>query len=304
MFANITPALIGGALVERIKFSSWVIFIFFWGILVYDPLCHMVWHSNGFLLLRGSLDFAGGTVVHISSGISALVLCIFLGKRKAYGKVALPPHNLVITLLGTALLWFGWFGFNAGSALSSGGLAANALVVTHLSASAALFSWVAIEWIFLKKPSLLGAASGAVAGLVAITPAAGYVSASSSIIIGLLGGAVCFLGVRVKSKFGFDDSLDVFGIHGLGGIFGALATGLFATTIINPGGANGIFYDFSSGMNLFFEQVIAVLFTVVYSAVITLILAFIINKTIGLRVTEEQEIVGLDQQLHGEQAYQ
>ncbi|MDH5561555.1 MAG: ammonium transporter [Deltaproteobacteria bacterium] len=303
MFAIITPALIGGAVIERIKFSSWVLFVFLWGTLVYSPLCHMVWHPDGFLLNRGGLDFAGGTVVHISSGISALVLSIYIGKRASYGKIPMPPHNLVITLIGTALLWFGWFGFNAGSALTSGGLASNALAVTHLSASAGLFSWVAAEWWLLKKPSILGAASGAVAGLVAITPAAGFVTPSASIVIGLLGGVVCFFGVRIKVKFGFDDSLDVFGIHGIGGILGAVLTGLFATTLINEAGSNGLFHDFSGGWHLLYEQVFAVGLTVIYAGVVTLILAFAIEKTLGLRVSKEMEDEGLDFPLHGEKAY-
>ncbi|MCP4756799.1 MAG: ammonium transporter [Proteobacteria bacterium] len=303
MFAIITPALIAGAVVERIKFSAWVVFMVLWGTLVYDPLCHMVWHPDGFLLQRGGLDFAGGLVVHVSSGISALVLAVVLGKRASYGKIPMPPHNLIITVLGAALLWFGWFGFNAGSALGSGALAANALVVTHLSAACGLFAWVSAEWIFLKKPSILGAASGLVAGLVAITPGAGFVNPSAAVVIGLLGGIVCFLGVRIKSLFGFDDSLDAFGVHGIGGIAGALLTGLFATKLVNPGGANGVFYDTAGGWGLLFEQVFAVGFTAVYAAVLTLVLAFVIDKTMGLRVSRDTEIQGLDRVLHGEQAY-
>ncbi len=303
MFAILTPALIAGAVVERIKFSSWVVFMVLWGTIVYDPLCHMVWHANGFLLVRGGLDFAGGLVVHISSGVSALVLALVLGKRVSHKKIPLPPHNLVLTILGAALLWFGWFGFNAGSALTVGGLAANALVVTHMSAAAGLFSWVCAEWILLKKPSVLGAASGLVAGLVAITPGAGFVNASSAIIIGLIGGIACFLGVRVKDKFGFDDSLDVFGVHGIGGMVGALLTGVFATKLINSDGADGLVYNLADGAGLLFEQVFAVLFTIVYAVVFTLILAVLIDKTIGLRVSNEIEIQGLDGKLHGEQAY-
>ncbi|MBU3918273.1 ammonium transporter [bacterium] len=303
MFAIITPALIAGAVVERIKFSAWVVFILLWGTLVYDPLCHMVWHADGFLLNRGGLDFAGGLVVHISSGVSALVLSVVLGKRISYGKIPMPPHNLVTTVLGAALLWFGWFGFNAGSALSVGGLAANALVVTHLSAAAGLFSWVCAEWIFMKKPSVLGAASGLVAGLVAITPGSGFVNASAAVAIGLLGGVACFLGVRIKHRFGFDDSLDAFGVHGIGGMLGALLTGLFATKLINPAGADGLFYSFSSGAGLMFEQIFGIVLTVIYAAVMTLILAIIIDKTMGLRVSRDTEIQGLDNQLHGEEAY-
>ena len=303
MFAIITPAILAGAVVERIKFSAMVIFMVVWGTLVYDPLCHMVWHSEGYLLNRGGLDFAGGTVVHISSGISALVLAMMVGPRIKYGKIPMPPHNLVLTVLGAGLLWFGWFGFNAGSALASGTLAANALVVTHLSAAAGLFSWVLAEWITVKKPSILGAASGLVAGLVAITPGAGFVSPNAAVIIGLLGGVVCFLGVRIKAGFGFDDTLDAFGVHGVGGIFGALATGFFASMAINPAGANGIFYDSVKGFHLFYEQFFAIVVTIVYAAFLTWIIAKVIDLTIGLRVSEETELQGLDENLHGEKAY-
>lgn len=303
MFAIITPALIAGAVVERIKFSAWVAFILLWGTLIYDPLCHMVWHSDGFLLKRGGLDFAGGLVVHISSGVSALILAILLGKRLSYKKIPMPPHNLVLTVLGAALLWFGWFGFNGGSALSSGALAANALVVTHLSAAAGLFAWVVAEWIVHKRPSILGAASGLVSGLVAITPASGFVNASAAVVIGLLGGFICFLGVRIKDGFGFDDSLDAFGVHGIGGITGALLTGLFATKLINPDGSNGLLYDLSEGSGLFFEQLFAVVFTIVFAGVGTWAIAILIDKTIGLRVSKDIEIQGLDGELHGEQAY-
>lgn len=303
MFAIITPALIAGAVVERIKFSSWVVFMVLWGTLVYDPLCHMVWHGDGFLLNRGGLDFAGGLVVHISSGVSALVLAVVIGERISYGKIPMPPHNLVITVLGAALLWFGWFGFNAGSALASGGLAANALVVTHISAACGLFAWVMAEWIVIKKPSILGAASGLVAGLVAITPASGFVTPSAAVIIGLAGGTICFLGVRIKGKFGFDDSLDAFGVHGVGGMVGALLTGVFATKMINPGGADGIFYDAVNGWSLFLEQVIGILITVVYAVVLTWIIAKAIDKTMGLRVSRDVEVQGLDGTLHGEKAY-
>ncbi len=303
MFAVITPALIAGAVVERIKFSSWVVFMLLWGTLVYDPLCHMVWHPDGFLLNRGGLDFAGGLVVHISSGVSALVLAIMIGKRISYGKVPMPPHNLVLTVLGAALLWFGWFGFNAGSALAANALSANALVVTHISAAAGLVAWVVAEWIIVRKPSVLGAASGLVAGLVAITPGSGFVTASSAIIIGLTGGFICFLGVRIKVKLGFDDSLDVFGVHGIGGIVGALLTGLFATRLVNPAGADGVFYSLSSGFGLFLEQLFGVVFTIIYAVVFTWVIAKLIDKTIGLRVPDETEILGLDGTLHGEQAY-
>jgi len=304
MFAIITPALIGGAVVERIRFSAFAVFMVVWGTLVYDPLCHMVWHPSGYLLNRGGLDFAGGTVVHISSGVAALVLALMVGPRKGYGRMAMPPHNLMLTLIGGAFLWFGWFGFNAGSALTAGGLAANALVVTYFSAAAGLVSWTVAEWVYLKKPSVLGALSGMLAGLVAITPAAGFVSVGSSILIGLAGGIVCYFGVRIKSRFGFDDSLDAFGVHGIGGIFGAIATGLFASTLVNPAGADGVFTQAATGFHLLWEQVFAVGFTVVYSAVLTFIIAKVIDLTMGLRVEEDLESQGLDSMLHGESAYQ
>ncbi len=303
MFAIITPAIILGAAVERIKFSTYAVFIFLWSTLVYDPLCHMVWHPDGFLLNRGGLDFAGGTVVHISSGVSALVLAWVLGRRKGYGKLPMPPHNLVLTLLGAGLLWFGWFGFNAGSALSAGALAANALAVTHISAAMGLIAWVGLEWILLKKPSALGAASGLVAGLVAITPGAGFVSVGASIWIGLIGGAVCFYGIRIKSRMGLDDSLDAFGVHGIGGITGALLTGVFASVAINPAGADGVLFG-AEGWHLLLEQAIAVAFTVVYSGGITYFLVVLLDKIMGIRVPEETELAGLDSTLHGEQAYQ
>ena len=303
MFAIITPALIAGAVVERIKFSAWVAFILLWGTLVYDPLCHMVWHPDGFLLQRGGLDFAGGLGVHVSSGVSALVLAVVIGKRISYGKIPMPPHNLVLTVLGAALLWFGWFGFNAGSALAANALSANALVVTHISAAAGLVAWVVAEWVIIKKPSVLGAASGLVAGLVAITPASGFVTASSAVIIGLMGGFACFLGVRLKDRMGFDDSLDAFGVHGIGGMVGALLTGIFATKIINPDGADGVFYNFAEGIGLFFEQFLGIIITVVYAGALSFIIAKLIDMTIGLRVSNEIEVQGLDGTLHGEQAY-
>jgi Amt family ammonium transporter len=303
MFAIITPALIAGAVVERIKFSAWVVFILLWGTFVYDPLCHMVWHPDGLLLQRGGLDFAGGLVVHVSSGVSALVLAVIVGQRLSYGKIPMPPHNLVITVLGAALLWFGWFGFNAGSALAANEISANALVVTHLSAASGLVAWVIAEWIIIKKPSILGAASGLVAGLVAITPGSGFVTASSAVVIGLSGGVICFLGVRIKHRFGFDDSLDAFGVHGIGGMVGALLTGLFATKLINPGAPNGLFYDLKEGLPLLMEQGLGIIVTVFYAAFVTMIIAKLIDKTIGLRVSNEIEIQGLDGTLHGEQAY-
>ncbi|MEK6584257.1 MAG: ammonium transporter, partial [Nitrospirota bacterium] len=235
MFAIITPCLIAGAFAERMKFSAFVIFSLLWATIVYDPLAHWVWGVGGWMRNMGALDFAGGTVVHISSGISALAAALVMGKRIGYMRDPMPPHNMTLVVIGAALLWFGWFGFNAGSALSSGGLATSAFVVTHIAAAAASITWTFIEWIRHGKPTILGAASGAVAGLVAITPAAGFVGPISAILIGISVGIVCFLAVVVlKNKLGYDDSLDAFGVHGVGGTLGALATGLFASKAINP----------------------------------------------------------------------
>ena len=301
MFAIITPALITGAFAERMKFSSFLVFILLWSTLVYDPVCHWVWAVGGWIRNLGALDFAGGTVVHISSGISALVAALLIGRRKGYGAEHMAPHNLPMTVLGAGLLWFGWFGFNAGSAVASGGLAVSAFVVTNTAAAAATLTWVIIEWLQRGKPTVLGAASGAVAGLVAITPASGFVGPVSSIIIGAGAGFVCYVAVSMmKPLLGYDDSLDAFGVHGVGGTWGALATGLFATKVVNPAGNDGLFFG---NVGLLFTQLIAVVVTAVYALVVTLILLKVIDWTIGLRVSEEDEVMGIDLTQHGESGY-
>jgi Amt family ammonium transporter len=300
MFAVITPALITGAFAERMKFSAFLIFTLLWATLVYNPLCHWVWGVGGWIGGMGALDFAGGTVVHISSGISALAAALIIGKRLGYGNTAYIPHNLPMTITGAALLWFGWFGFNAGSALACNGLAANAFVVTHVASAAAALAWTFMEWIHRGKPTTLGAASGAVAGLVAITPASGFVGPVSAIIIGGLAGAICYGGVLLKSRLGYDDSLDVVGIHGLGGTWGALATGLFASAKINPDGANGLFFGNPGQLWIQFLSVIA---TMAFAFVMTLIILKLIDVFIGLRMSEEDEIKGMDEILHNESGY-
>jgi Amt family ammonium transporter len=300
MFAIITPALISGAFAERMKFSAFLVFTVSWAILVYNPLCHWVWGVGGWMNRMGALDFAGGTVVHISSGISALAAAMVIGKRLGYGTTAYRPHNLPMTVTGAALLWFGWFGFNAGSALACGRLAVNAFVVTHVASAVAALSWVFLEWVHRGKPTTLGAASGAVAGLVAITPGSGFVGPMSAVLIGTIGGALCYGGVLLKTRLGYDDSLDVVGIHGLGGIWGAIATGLFATQEINPNGANGLFFGNPSQLGI---QFVAVLVTIVYVFSLSYLLLKIIDKLIGLRVSEQDEISGLDLSQHDETAY-
>ncbi len=301
MFAIITPCLIAGAFAERMKFSAFVIFSLLWATIVYDPLAHWVWGVGGWMRNMGALDFAGGTVVHISSGVSALAAALVMGKRIGYMRDPMPPHNMTLVVIGAALLWFGWFGFNAGSALSSGGLATSAFVVTHIAAAAASITWTFVEWIRHGKPTILGAASGAVAGLVAITPAAGFVGPISAILIGISVGIVCFLAVVIlKNKLGYDDSLDAFGIHGVGGTLGALATGLFASKVINPAGADGLFFGNPGQL---WTQVIATVVTAVFSFVATLIILKVIDLIIGIRVQEEDEIMGLDLSQHNETGY-
>ncbi|WAC09115.1 MAG: ammonium transporter [Thermodesulfobacteriota bacterium] len=300
MFAIITPALIIGAFAERMKFSAFLVFMILWATLVYDPVCHWVWGIGGWLRTLGALDFAGGTVVHINAGIAALVIVLFIGKRNG-GHKAILPHNLPFTLLGTALLWFGWFGFNAGSALGANGLAVNAFVVTNNAAAAAGLSWALLDWIFNQKPTVLGNATGAVAGLVAITPAAGFVSAFSAIIIGGLVSVFCYIAVSVvKPKFGYDDALDVFGVHGIGGIWGAIATGLFASKTVNPAGADGLFFGNPKQLLI---QLLAVGVTIVYSAVVSCIIYKIVEVIIKVRVTKKDETIGLDLSQHHENAY-
>mgnify|MGYP001614685280 FL=1 len=301
MFAIITPALITGAFAERMKFSAFLVFSVLWATFVYDPLAHWVWGVGGWMRNMGALDFAGGTVVHISSGVSALAAALYMGKRAGYGKEVMMPHNLPMTALGAGILWFGWFGFNGGSAVASGGLATSAFVVTNTAAAAAALTWMLVEWSHRGKPTVLGAVSGAVAGLVAITPASGYVGPVSAILIGIGGGFVCYFGaVILKNKLGYDDSLDAFGVHGLGGTFGALATGLFATKAINAAGNDGLFFGNSYQLVV---QLISVVATWVFAFVATVILLKLIDATMGLRVTEEDEFTGLDMSEHGESGY-
>jgi len=300
MFAIITPALITGAFAERFKFKTYLLFIILWATFVYDPLAHWVWGMGGWIKNLGALDFAGGLVVHISSGIAALAAALVVGKRKGYGDEPMPPHNLTMTLLGAALLWFGWFGFNGGSAVASGSLATSAFVVTHISTASAALSWMIVEWAYRGNPTVLGAASGAVAGLVAITPASGFVGPVSAIVIGLAAGGICYFAINFKNKLGYDDSLDVVGVHGVGGTWGALATGLFASKAINSAGNNGLFFGNPSLLGV---QALSVASAWVYSFVMTLTILKILDWTMGLRVSEENEINGLDLSQHGEAGY-
>jgi len=300
MFAVITPALITGAFAERIKFSGFLVFTCLWMVVVYSPMAHWVW-GGGWMAKMGALDFAGGAVVHMSSGASALAAALYLGPRRGYGKQAFIPHNLPLTILGAGLLWFGWFGFNAGSALAANGLAASAFVTTHLAAAAAAVSWIVVEWLHRGKPTTLGMASGAVAGLVAITPAAGFVEPMPAILMGLVAGALCYGGVLIKSRLKYDDALDVVGIHGLGGTFGALATGLFATTAVNDAGANGLFYGNPGQLWIQFVSVVA---TWAYCFVMSLILFKVVDLMVGIRVSPDDETKGLDVSQHSEVGYQ
>jgi Amt family ammonium transporter len=300
MFAIITPALITGTFAERMKFSTFVVFILLWCTLVYNPVAHWVWGIGGWLRDLGALDFAGGTVVHINSGIAALAAALVIGKRKGYGHESFHPHNLPLTILGASILWFGWFGFNAGSALAANGLAASAFTATHVAAAAATFSWVCTEWLYRGKPTTLGAASGCVAGLVAITPAAGFVGPISALIIGLAAGVLCYFAIFLKHKLGYDDALDVVGVHGVGGTFGALATGLFASKAVNEAGNNGFFFGNPA---LLGTQALAVGVTLVYSFVVTVIILKVLDWTMGLRVEHEEEVAGLDLSQHSEVGY-
>lgn len=300
MFAVITVALITGAFAERMKFSSFLVFALLWATFIYDPLAHWVWGVGGWIRNLGALDFAGGTVVHISSGVSALACALVLGKRRGYGKEHMAPHNLPMTVLGASLLWFGWFGFNAGSAVASGALATSAFVVTNTASAAAALAWMVVEWMYRGKPTVLGAASGAVAGLVAITPASGFVGPISSLIIGAGAGALCFGAVMVKSRLGYDDSLDAVGIHGVGGTWGALATGLFASKAINAAGNDGLFFGNPGQLWI---QFVAVLASWVFAFVGTYVILKIVDWTMGLRVSDEEEQLGLDLSQHEERAY-
>lgn len=297
MFAAITPALITGAFAERMKFSAFLWFGILWSTVVYGPLAHWVW-GGGWIGAMGALDFAGGTVVHISSGVSALVCALLLGRRRGWPNEHMPPHNLPFTVVGAALLWVGWFGFNAGSALAADGAAANAFVTTNTAASAAAVGWMIVEWRHGGRPTMLGVATGAVAGLVAITPGAGFVSPVSAIVIGVVAGAICYFAVVIKVRLGYDDSLDVVGVHGVGGTWGALATGLFASAAI--GGTNGLF---AGNPALMGPQILSVLGTIVYAGGLSWIILKILDATIGLRVSEEEEQMGLDLSQHNEAGY-
>jgi len=293
MFAIITPALISGAIVGRVKFKSYIAFIALWGLIVYAPVCHWVW--GGGFLTGEALDFAGGTVVHVTSGISSLAILIFLGKRRGYGIDSIKPHNVTLTLLGTGLLWFGWFGFNAGSSLAANEIAALAFITTLVAPAAAGFVWMTLEWVHLGRPTALGFATGVLAGLVAITPAAGFVTPMAAIPIGAVTSFICYQAVMLKGRFGYDDSLDAFGVHGVGGITGAILTGVFASV-----GSAGLLIGNSEQLML---QVEGVVVTLIYASVCTLIIGFVLHKTIGLKVSESEENIGLDRTQHGEAAY-
>jgi len=303
MFAIITPALITGAMADRMRFSAWVWFIGLWAVLVYAPIAHWVFSPSGWLFKRGALDFAGGTVVHINAGIAALAAVFILGKRRGWPNHPMPPHALPFTLIGAGILWFGWFGFNAGSALKGDGIAAQALVNTHMASAAAMLGWLVVERLRTGHATTLGAASGLVAGLVAITPCAGFVGGMAPIYIGLIAGAVCALAVSLKFKFGYDDSLDVVGVHLVGGLAGSLLLGFFADATINPAGADGVFLG--GGFGLFGEQVLAVLATLVWSFAVTFGIVFVLSKVLpgGIRVSDEDEETGLDLTQHSETGY-
>jgi Amt family ammonium transporter len=301
MFAIITPGLILGAFAERMKFSSFCLFSILWAVLVYNPVCHWVWAVGGFLRTSGALDFAGGTVVHINAGVAALITALVLGKRQGFPDRIGPPHNLPFAVLGAGLLWMGWFGFNAGSALGAGALAANAFVVSHVAAASAGLTWSLLDWVINGKPTVLGMITGAVGGLVAITPAAGFVNVSGALLIGLGVSVICFCSVTyLKPKMGYDDSLDAFGVHGIGGIWGALATGLFATKAVNAAGADGLFYG---NPGQFLVQLKATVITIVYSAILTFLILKLVDVLVGLRAGERDERVGLDLTEHSEAAY-
>ncbi len=299
MFAIITPALICGAYAERLSFKGFVVFSLLWATFVYDPIAHLVW-GGGYFGSLGALDFAGGTVVHMSSGYSALALALLLGKRKGYGRENMPPHNLTLVLLGASLLWFGWFGFNAGSACAANALACNAFVTTNTATAMAALMWCAIEMIHHGKATTLGAASGAVAGLVAITPACGYVDLVGSLWIGAIVSLLCYTAIQVKIQLGYDDSLDTFGVHGVGGTWGALATGIWALKSINSAGADGVL---AGNPGQFLVQLKTVGFTAVYSIALTVVLYFLVDKTVGMRVGQREEELGLDLSQHGEEGY-
>ena len=300
MFAAITPALITGAFADRMKFRTYVAFLMIWSTLVYVPVAHWVWGAGGWLHKLGALDFAGGTVVHVNAGVAALAAALVIGKRKGFGRDPMLPHNIPYVVIGTTLLWFGWFGFNAGSALTSGAVAANAFLATHLGASAAAVSWLSLDWLTKGRPSVVGTCTGAVAGLVAITPASGFVDPPAAILIGAGAAVVCYLAVLLKARSGLDDALDVWGVHGVGGTFGALMTGVFATTLVNPNGGNGLIHGNPSQLGV---QAVAVGVVWLYTFVLTFLILKLLDRTLTLKVDEKEEALGLDVAQHGEEAY-
>jgi len=300
MFAVITPALIIGAFAERINFKGFVVFSILWSIFIYNPVAHWVWSSDGWLFKLGALDFAGGTVVHINAGIAAIVTALLLGKRRDYKGHALPPHNITYVVMGAGLLWVGWFGFNAGSGLAADGLAGNALMVTHIAAAAAALTWALLDWFIDKRPTVVGISTGAVAGLVAITPAAGFVGIPGALVIGVVVSIVCFVMVAyVKPKLGYDDSLDAFGVHGIGGIIGAILTGVLASPAIQSAYSGAAY----GNLHQLWVQLLAVGVTIIYSGIGTFILFKITEKLVGIRATDKHEAIGLDETQHGETAY-
>ncbi len=300
MFAVITPALISGAFAERMKFSAYLLFVVLWSTIVYDPVAHWIWGVGGWLRGQGVLDFAGGLVVHATSGFSALAAALFIGRRKDLSREPMPPHNLPMTAVGAGLLWFGWFGFNAGSALSSGQLSTLAFVTTHAAAVSATATWIVIEWLHRGKPTVFGAVTGSIAGLATITPAAGFVTPDSALIIGVLAGAICYAALNLKPVLGYDDSLDAFGVHGVGGTTGTLCLGLFAALAANPAGANGLFHG---NARQFYVQLGAVAIVAAYSFIVSLVILKIVDVIAGLRVSPDYEDNGLDISLHGEEGY-
>ena len=300
MFAVITPALISGAIAERMKFSAYLVFILLWSTLVYDPVCHWIWGAGGWLGAMGVMDFAGGIVVHLTSGISALIAALMIGARKHYKTEPMIPHNLPLTVLGAGLLWFGWFGFNAGSALSSGRIATLAFVTTHTAAATAMLVWMFVEWRHRGKATMFGAATGCIAGLATITPAAGFVSPASAIAIGAAAGVLCYAALNMKDRLGYDDSLDAFGVHGVGGVVGTIGAGLLASTLMNPGGPDGALMG---NVSTLFTQLKGIGIVAVYSVVVTVVLLKVIDGLIGLRVKDDHEVMGLDLSQHSEAGY-
>jgi Amt family ammonium transporter len=300
MFAVITPALISGAFAERMKFSAYLVFTLVWTTIVYDPVAHWVWGTGGWMKGLGVLDFAGGIVVHATSGFAALAAALAVGKRKGFLQEHMPPHDLPLTVLGAGLLWFGWFGFNAGSALSSGGLATMAFVTTHAAAVSATLTWTLVEWAHRGKPTMFGAATGAIAGLATITPAAGFVSPLSALFVGLVAALLCYTALNAKTRFRYDDSLDAFGVHGVGGTAGTIMAGVFASVAINAAGANGLLYGNARQLAV---QAGAVLFVAIYSFVISMVLFKVLERVMGIRVTKDEETEGLDISQHGESGY-